>query len=334
MSLYRMITRGRSFKWIIPALFLLVIISLSFLFQTSCHYYNLERKLDPEDSDWFNRVRYIITKQESKIFLELPDSEREQFKEEFWERRDPDPQTKINEFKVEYYQRMERADEIFMSEGIPGYRTDRGRIYILFGPPMNKLTDYVGSNGVCREVWYYGAFPVVFVDNACMGKFILVTYNLSPIRELNLEYMQALSKAQDDAQQTIQKETRYFDFQWSVERSVEQDDRVEAKIHITIPYVNIWLRQNDNILETSLLIKLELFDSDQQLIWEHDGSFPIQIEMESIGKIENENLYIDIPMVITDKLEKLRQGTNKLFITLKNTTGDAEQKKTLDFSIK
>ncbi len=334
MSLYRIMTNGRLFRWTISALSLLVIISLSFLFQTSCHYYNLERKLDPEDSDWFNRVRYIITKQESKIFLELPDSEREQFKEEFWERRDPDPDTKINEFKVEYYERMERADEIFMSEGIPGYRTDRGRILILFGPPMNKLTDYVGSNGVCREVWYYGAFPVVFVDYACTGKFTLVTYNLSPIRELNLEYMQTLSKAQDAAQQTIRKETRYFDFRWSVEKTVEQDDRVEAKIHITIPYVNIWLRQNDDLLETTLLINLELLDNNQQMVWEHKEFVPIKIEMETIAEMENENLNIEIPMVITDNLEKLRQRTNTLLITLKNTTGDAEQKKTLDFSIK
>ena len=334
MLLYREIKKVKLFRGTIPVLSLLVIMTLSFLFQTSCHYYNLERKLDPEDSDWFNRVRYIITKQESKIFLELPDSEREQFKEEFWERRDPDPATKINEFKVEYYERMERADEIFISEGIPGYRTDRGRIYILFGPPMNRITDYVGSSGVCREVWYYGAFPVVFVDNACMGKFTLVTYNLSPIRTLNLEYMQALSKAQDAAQQTIRKEVRYFDFKWSIEKSVVQENRVEAEIHITIPYVNIWLRQNDNLLETSLLIKIELLDSDQLLVWELEESFPIQIEMDTIEDIENENVYIDIPIVITDKLEKLRQGTNKLIITLNNTTGGAEQKKIMDFSIK
>lgn len=334
MLLYSKITKARLFRWTIPVLTFLGLLGLLFFFQTSCHYYNLERKLDPEDSDWFNRVSYIITKKESKIFLELPDSEKEQFKEEFWERRDPDPSTKINEFKVEYYERMERADEIFISEGIPGYKTDRGRIYILFGPPMNKLTDYVGSNGVCREIWYYGAFPVVFVDNACTGKYRLVTYNLSPIREMNLEYMQALSKAQDAAQQTIQKEVRYFDFNWTVEKLMVQNNRVEAEIHITIPYVNIWLRQNDDLLETSLLVRLELIDSNQQYIWEYEKSFPIQISLDNIEDFEDKNFQIDIPMVITEKVENLREGTNKLFITLKNTTGEAEQKKMLDFNIK
>lgn len=331
---YRIIKNARSFRSTFPIYVFLGIISLLLFFQTSCHYYNLERKLDPEDSDWYNRVRYIITKQESKIFLELPDSEREQFKEEFWERRDPDPTTKVNEFKNEYYDRMEMADDIFRSEGIPGYRTDRGRIYILFGPPMNKLTDYVGSNGVCREVWYYGAFPVVFVDYSCTGKFTLVTYNLSPIRELNLEYMQILSKAQEAAQQTIQKEVRYFDFQWRVDKSVVQNDRVEAEIHITIPYVKIWLKQNDNILETSLLVKLQLFDNDQQLVWEHQDSFPIQIDIDTVEEFEDENIKIDIPMVLTENLENLKKGTNKLFITLKNATGGAEQKKIMDFNIK
>jgi len=334
MLLYNKIKKAKLFRWTVPAVTFLGLLSLLFFFQTACHYYNLERKLDPEDSDWFNRVRYIITKKESKIFLELPDSEKEQFKEEFWERRDPDPSTKINEFKVEYYERMERADEIFISEGIPGYKTDRGRIYILFGPPMNKLTDYVGSNGVCREIWYYGAFPVVFVDNACTGKYRLVTYNLSPIREMNLEYMQALSKAQDAAQQTIQKEVRYFDFNWTVKKLVVQNDRVEAEIHITIPYVNIWLRQSDDLLETSLLVKLELMDSNQQYIWKSEKSFPIQISLDNVEDFEDKNFQIDIPMVITEKVANLREGTNKLFITLKNTTGEAEQKKMLDFNIK
>ena len=333
--MYNKITKNiRSLGLTAPLLALLGIISLLFFFQTSCHYYNLERKLDSEDSDWYNRVRYIITKQESKIFLELPDSEREKFKEEFWERRDPDPSTKINEFKIEYYDRVELADEIFRSEGIPGYRTDRGRILILFGPPMNKLTDYVGSNGVCREVWYYGAFPVIFVDYACTGKFSLVTYNLSPIRELNLEYMQALSKAQDAAQQTIRGEVRYFDFQWNVEKSVVQNDRIEAQIHITVPYTKIWLKQTDDLLETSLVVTLKLFDSDQQLIWEHEESFPIRIDINIAEDFEDKNFEMDIPMVLTENLEDLKKGTNKLSISLKNTTGEAEQKKVMEFKIK
>ena len=62
------------------------------------------------------------------------DEEREQFIEQFWLRRDPTPDTEENEFKEEHYRRIAYANEHFAS-GIPGWKTDRGRIYITFGPP-------------------------------------------------------------------------------------------------------------------------------------------------------------------------------------------------------
>ena len=60
--------------------------------------------------------------------------EREQFIEAFWQRRDPTPDTVENEFKEEHYRRIAYANERF-SSGIPGWRTDRGRMYIMWGPP-------------------------------------------------------------------------------------------------------------------------------------------------------------------------------------------------------
>jgi GWxTD domain-containing protein len=86
--------------------------------------------------DWVNNdVRYIITDKEREIFNKLQtDEEREQFIEEFWRRRDPDPDTEENEFKEEYYERIAYANEHYAS-GIPGWKTDRGRIYIMYGKP-------------------------------------------------------------------------------------------------------------------------------------------------------------------------------------------------------
>src|SRR5258707_10160690 len=80
-------------------------------------------------------VPYIITDEERKAFKQLKtDEERDQFIEQFWLRRDPDPDTPENEYKDEYFQRIEYANEKFTS-GIAGWRTDRGRIYITFGKP-------------------------------------------------------------------------------------------------------------------------------------------------------------------------------------------------------
>ena len=69
-----------------------------------------------------------------KAFKRLKtDEEREQFIEQFWLRRDPTPDTDENEFKEEHYRRIAYANEHYAS-GIPGWKTDRGRIYIMYGP--------------------------------------------------------------------------------------------------------------------------------------------------------------------------------------------------------
>lgn len=82
-------------------------------------------------------VVYIITDAERKAFKELQtDDERNQFVEQFWLRRDPTPATVENEFKVEHYRRIAYANGHFGSQSsVPGWKTDRGRIYITFGPP-------------------------------------------------------------------------------------------------------------------------------------------------------------------------------------------------------
>jgi GWxTD domain-containing protein len=85
---------------------------------------------------WLNEdVAYIITDEERAAFKQLSnDEERDNFIEAFWQRRDPTPDTVENEFKEEHYRRIAYANEHFAA-GIPGWKTDRGRIYIVYGPP-------------------------------------------------------------------------------------------------------------------------------------------------------------------------------------------------------
>ncbi|MGA7238469.1 MAG: GWxTD domain-containing protein [Bryobacteraceae bacterium] len=91
---------------------------------------------------WLNEdVAYIISDEERAAFKKLNnDEERETFIENFWLRRDPSPDTEENEFKEEHYRRIAYANEHFAS-GIPGWKTDRGRIYITFGPP-DEIEDH------------------------------------------------------------------------------------------------------------------------------------------------------------------------------------------------
>ncbi len=93
-----------------------------------------------EERDYYRKwlkqdVVYIITPQEREVFEGLTtDQERDQFIEQFWLRRDPDPRTSSNEFKTEHYRRLAYANEHFTA-GWPGWRTDRGKIYVIHGPP-------------------------------------------------------------------------------------------------------------------------------------------------------------------------------------------------------
>src|SRR3984885_6158245 len=96
----------------------------------------LKKELETPWKKWLNEdVTYIITDEERKAFKQMnTDEEREQFVEQFWLRRDPTPDTVENEYKEEHYRRIAYANEHYAS-GIPGWKTDRGRISIKFGPP-------------------------------------------------------------------------------------------------------------------------------------------------------------------------------------------------------
>src|SRR5438552_634944 len=145
---------------------------------------------------WITRdVAYIITDAESQAFTRLSnDEEREQFVEQFWLRRDPTPDTVENEFKEEHYRRIAYANERFAS-GIPGWKTDRGRIYIQHGPPdeieshpsggtyQRPIEEGGGSTSTYPfEEWRYrhldgvGEDVVIeFVDRTLSGEYRMTT---------------------------------------------------------------------------------------------------------------------------------------------------------------
>jgi GWxTD domain-containing protein len=113
------------------------------------------KELESPYRKWLEEdVVYIITDEERRAFKNLQtDEEREQFIEQFWLRRDPTPDTVENEYKEEHYRRIAYANERFAS-GIPGWKTDRGRIYITFGPP-DEIESHP-SGGTYQRPWEEG----------------------------------------------------------------------------------------------------------------------------------------------------------------------------------
>jgi GWxTD domain-containing protein len=89
---------------------------------------------------WLNEdAAYIITNEERATYRSLQtNDEHERFIEEFWKRRDPTPGTVENEFKEEHYRRIAYSNENYADDTLPGWKTDRGRVYIVYGPPDEK----------------------------------------------------------------------------------------------------------------------------------------------------------------------------------------------------
>ena len=110
-------------------------------------------------------VRYIATPDEKVRFKQLKsDEDRDRFIEHFWERRNPTPGSEQNTFKTEHYRRIAYANQHFAAD-VAGWRTDRGRIYIVYGAPdWVKDEAPATSDAVPMQLWHYKSIPDVGTD--------------------------------------------------------------------------------------------------------------------------------------------------------------------------
>jgi len=151
-----------------------------------------KQKLAKNYKEWLDQeVVYIITPDERQRFLKLTSDEaRDKFIDEFWAVRNPDPGSEINTYKEEYYQRVAFANARFgVGSGTDGWRTDRGHVYIVLGPPQSKMTYRNAANLRPLEYWFYAnvnpalpqAFYVLFYDRDSTGDYVTYSpYNDGP----------------------------------------------------------------------------------------------------------------------------------------------------------
>jgi len=153
---------------------------------------SLEAKKNPRLPHTYKKwledeVVYIVTPREKKAFKQLEtDKQRDLFIEEFWRQRDPVPSSPQNEFREEHYRRIEFANKWF-GRGLPkpGWRTNRGRIYILLGEPITRQTHY-DMRIYPIELWFYQGgkglepfFYVLFFKRKGAGEYKIY----SPLRD-------------------------------------------------------------------------------------------------------------------------------------------------------
>ncbi|OGC83257.1 MAG: hypothetical protein A2W07_05785 [candidate division Zixibacteria bacterium RBG_16_43_9] len=129
-------------------------------------------------------LTYIASKDELRMYDQLNLTGKRQFITEFWKRKDPDPSTPENEFKIEYYKRWEEAQRRYSTteEGRDawkkdGWKTDMGKVYIIYGEPDNIERYPVSMSAKAWEKWYYdhiqGGVYFIFVDEQGYGVYRL-----------------------------------------------------------------------------------------------------------------------------------------------------------------
>ncbi len=209
-------------------------------------------KLDPQSEGFYRRARLLMTKQEEEVFLNLPDAEsRKKFIKEFWDIRDPNPYTEENEYKEEIERRFEFASRRFKEGGRPGWDSDRGRIFILLGPPDN-IREYPMLSGYYKGVivWLYGNYQLAvrFVDKIGDGVYELDTYSTD------------LLEALETAKYTLMGGTS---FKYKIKPLKFKLSYVNGKLIINVATKNLLLQKEKERYKMEIEIEIIIYYKDK-----------------------------------------------------------------------
>jgi GWxTD domain-containing protein len=296
---------------------------------------NLNIELSKTYKKWLNEdVVWIITDEERAAFKQLSnDEERDNFIEAFWQRRDPTPDTEENEYKEEHYRRIAYANEHFAA-GIPGWKTDRGRIYIMYGPPDE--TDSHPSGGTYQrpmeegggetstfpfEDWRYRYLEgigqeiiIEFVDTCMCGDFHMTldrsekdALKETPNAGLTLyEQMGMSTKAQRFTQGGLEQLGLG---PMSTQQNTKEFDRLETYSKLNAP-PPIKYKDLEEIVNTKIITNLMPFDvrTDFVKVTGDTVLVPITVQLK----------YRDITFANKDGVQR---GTVNIFMRVTTLTG-------------
>ncbi len=297
----------------------MAIAALALAVNFTCSLNPIPKNLDPESQEFYSKVRYIITKEERKSFLQLAPSDRAQFIRDFWERRDPTPGTEKNEFKEEYFSRIEEADRLFKEGSTPGWLQDRGEIYITLGPPDNRETYPRGIDfyGKPEEIWWYGFFPIIFIDENWSGNYKLTALSARHISEITLAKAAEKERGKGRAAENMQG----FDFEISVEKGAGPPGIV-----LKVPYKSIWFKSEGDMFRTTLEVGLTMTRATGGPPWETTKEFDISVPRAEALKRFEQTYEMRIAA-------DLAAGSYKLVAVITNRTGNFQSRKSLDVKI-
>jgi GWxTD domain-containing protein len=309
----------------------------------------VESPIDQNSEKFLDLIRYIVTPQEERIFREMPPEDRHEFVAEFWKRRDPDPETEDNEFRNIYYTRIALANKAFKS-GIPGWMTDRGRIYVLLGPPTDVIKKSMGDASVdlqkgLRElssdlleqgtrterptqIWVYNQYPtyfsgplrLVFIDYYSTGDYKLNTdVTVRPFNMMThimsdpdmIHYQRIGEIEEDESSPRILPFLDYTKAFGRLEKEGEEYYTIECFFKVPLGTLQFRKENGGYVYNIELSVKVENIEINSS--YEQKKDIRRTLSLEELRTRLKERFSID--EVIDIPLEK---GTNNIYFTLRD----------------
>ncbi len=298
----------------IKHIFFFFIISF-FLINCNTQLKRAEKELPPKYKKFLSEVRYIITQKEKKAFLSTPNTEKDKFINNFWKRRDPVPETEENEYKEEYYKRIKEANKMFTEEGRQGWLTDRGRVYILLGPPSERHVYPTGYSfyDSPSEVWYYNFFPVVFVDEYRIGN-----YKLTP---LGAQYVVELLDSSRYLNQHQKIQSPYFSFTSKILKSKQG----KYYLRLILPYKKMLFEKKEDTLKANIVVKILTLEGPEKRKWTFSKDYLILLNKDKINTLINHKIDIETPF---------KKGSYKIKISVISKKDKIKSSRVIYFKIK
>jgi GWxTD domain-containing protein len=320
---------------------ILIFLAVLFIFIALDTSICISNQIHPKE-DFLSLVRYIILNEEVNMYKQYPPAEKEEFMEKFWERRDPNPKTFENEFKEEYFRRIETANELFKG-GIAGWLQDRGRIFLLFGPPDEREINPLGTGPFAKptEKWTYYKFfnisqaaVIYFVDINSTGNFKIATSRRQENPDYpdfaiyhNITYVHEINKQESLARQAYLKKP-IFNFKWNFIKDRKKGKNKELQVNIEIPYERITFKLHDNQLIAAMELFIEIRDTNQEFVWDFHNTYSISFPYSKFDSKKNSLYFFKIPPT-----HGLKKGEYSVYIHLFNFLGNQDVKKLLQLKM-
>jgi GWxTD domain-containing protein len=311
--------------------------------------------LDPESEEFYQQAHFLMTKHERKVFKKLVSAEaRQRFIQYFWEIRDPNPYADENEFKLLMDERFDYVNYYLKEGNIPGWKTDRGRIYMLLGPP-----DYIDSRSVFNNpyvhgyiFWYYteesldisnvryeGVY-ILFVDSDGTGRYYI---NTEGIGVTNMEGKVVTLpgtdlRLLDEAEKMKYKHIKDRDTMF-LENNLEFQltyDREKESFHLSIQPEHVLFDENPDTGEMTAKFKINMIMyTGAEDFFKHTEVKSITLKKEQLlgqtGKTSP--IQLDIPLNLKkENAAQVSKITVDAFIS--DLLGDAAKRRLFNFNIK